>query len=111
MQRGTSSESTAEQRANPAPLTTKLAVGVARPQPLPNAYPAFCVSAQERYATSYDSVTALEEEHSQLNMKNVIGRDDSSVFLPKDEYTYLTLGALTSDSAPALKPLAGAAFS
>ena len=36
-------------------------------------------------------------------MKNVIRRDDSSVLLPKDEYTYLTLDAQTSNSAPALK--------
>ena len=36
-------------------------------------------------------------------MKNVIGRNGSSVLLPKDEDTYLTLEALTSDSAPALK--------
>ena len=49
-----------EQRANHAPGTTKPAVGVAHPQPLPNAYPAFRVPAQEGYATSYDAVAALE---------------------------------------------------
>ena len=64
-----------EQRANPVPRTTRPAIGVARLQSLPNAYPAFCVPAQEGYATSYDAVTALEEEHSQVNMKNVIWRD------------------------------------
>ena len=53
--------------------------------------------------TSYDVVAALKEKHSQLNMKNVIVRDGSSVLLPKNEYTYLTLDALTSDSTPALK--------
>ena len=96
---------TSEQLANPAPRTTKPAVGVAHPQPLPNAYPAFRVPAQEGYATSYDAVTALEEEYSHLNLKNVIGRDDSSVLLSKDEYTYLTQDAQTSVSAPALKQI------
>ena len=92
-----------EQRSNPAPRTTKPAVGVPRPQPLPNAYPAFYVLTQEGYAMSYNAIAALEEEHSQLNVKNVIGRDGRSVLLPKDVYTYLTLDALTSDSVPALK--------
>ena len=92
-----------EQRSNPAPRTTKPAVGVACPQPLPNAYPAFRVLAQEGYATSYDAAATLDIRHSQLNMKNVIGRDGISVLLPKDEYAYLTLDALTSDSTPALK--------
>ena len=87
-----------EQRSNPAPRTTRPAVGVARPQPLPNAYPAFRIPAQEGYATSYDAAAALEEEHSHLNMKNVIGPDGSSVLFPKNEYTYLTLDALTSCS-------------
>ena len=36
-----------EQHANPAPRTTRPAVGVARPQPLLNAYPAFNVPVQE----------------------------------------------------------------
>ena len=45
---------------------------MARPQPLPNACPFFRVPAQEGYATSCDAVAALEEEHSHLNMKNVI---------------------------------------
>ena len=53
-----------EQCFNPVPRTTKPAVGVVRSQPLPNAYPAFRVPAQERYATSYDAVAALEEKHS-----------------------------------------------
>ena len=48
-------------------------------------------------------MVALEEKHSQLNMKNVIGRNGSSVLLPKDENTCLTLDALTSNSAPVLK--------
>ncbi|MPC40424.1 RNA-directed DNA polymerase from mobile element jockey [Portunus trituberculatus] len=72
-------------------------VGVSRVQRSHAAFPAFRVPTQEGFGTSYDSVAALEEEHSHLHMQNVIWRDGDTVLLPQDEDTYNTLHAVASD--------------
>ena len=72
-------------------------MSVNRQAPLHNDFPAFRVHATEAIATSYDAVAALEEEHPELQMKNLIGKDDSSVLLPKNETTFSVHDKLASD--------------
>ena len=72
-------------------------MGVARPRPVPCVFPAFRVPAQEGFGTSYDAVAALEMEHPHLQMRNVIGRDGSSVLLPQNAETLATLDSLAAD--------------
>lgn len=48
----------------------------------------------EDFPTSYDAVAALEKEHPHLLMRNLIGKDNSSVLLPKNEATFNTLDQL-----------------
>lgn len=59
---------------------------------LQNAVFAFGVLVQQGYA-----VAVLEEEHLELMMRTVKSRDGSSVLVPKDEMSYLTLNTPASD--------------
>ena len=69
-------------------------MSVARQAPLENTYPAFRVPMSEDFPTSYDAVAALEKKHPHLLMRNLIGKDNSSVLLPKNEATFNTLDPL-----------------
>lgn len=85
-----------------APLRS-LTVGVSRHSQLLCAFPAFLVPIQEGFTTSYDAVAVLEEEHPTPRVRNVIGKDESSVLLPQDEATYEILNVIASDGLPTLK--------
>ena len=52
---------------------------------------------QETLATTYDAVATLEEEFLNLAMRSLVGKDGSSVLLPKDEATYNQLSAISSE--------------
>ena len=71
-------------------------MSVTRQAPLHTDFPVFRVHATETFPTSYDAVAVLEEEHPELLMRNLIGKDGNSV-LPKNETTFTTLDKLASD--------------
>lgn len=73
------------------------AVSVARQEPPPSEFPAFRVPEQEGFPTSYDAVAALETEFPQLRMRNIIGKDGSTVLLPTTEESFQTLAGLAAD--------------
>ena len=81
----------------PAQQPARPSVSVTRQAPLNTNYPAFRVPVTEEFPISYDAVAALEEEHPHLLMRNLIGKDNSSVLLPKDEATFITLDQLASE--------------
>ena len=81
----------------PAHQPARPSVSVTRQVPLNTNFPAFRVPITEDFPISYDAVAALEEEHPYLLKRNLIGRDNSSVLLPKDEATFITLDQLASE--------------
>lgn len=80
------------------------AVGMTRPPPLLNEFPVFWFSVQEGSTTSYDAVSALEEENPGLVIHSAKGRDGSSVLIPRDENSYQTLNALVALKLVKLNP-------
>lgn len=81
----------------------KPAVGVSRPPPTVSKFPAFRVPHQGAFPTSYDAVAALEQKHPALQMRNVPGRDGSSVLLPLSQETYEVLHVLASEEGAFLE--------
>ncbi len=53
--------------------------------------------------TSYDAVAAIEAAYTNLTMRNIIGKDGSSIFVPYNEETYRILEALATGQAPPWK--------
>lgn len=94
-------------RSSPPPVrrAARPSVNVSRPPRVDSDFPAFRVPEQEGYATSYDAVATLEQYHPDLRMKNIVGRDGSSVLLPLDEGTYNKLDSLANDQAALVKIL------
>lgn len=74
-------------------------VSVARPPPLLSPFPAFRVMPQEGFQTSYDAVAYLEDIVQGLKVRNLIGKDGSSVLVPLDESTFNTLNSMASDTS------------
>lgn len=66
-------------------------MGVTRTSPVTCNFPAFRVSVQQGFITSYDAVAALESEHRHLEVRSVIGKDGRSDPLLLSEETYATL--------------------
>ena len=73
-----------------------------RPPP-PSSFPAFRVPHQEGFATCYDAVVALERELPDLSVRNVVGKDASTVLVPLDEPSYQSLLAVAGDAAAQVK--------
>lgn len=85
-------------RPSPPPVrrASRTSVSVSRPPPVPSDFPAFRVPVQEGFATSYDAVANLEDLHPEIRMRNIPGRDGSSVLVPLTEESYNILDGLAS---------------
>lgn len=86
--------------SRPTPLRQAFlpSVSVARPPPPHSPFPAFRVMPQEGFPTSYDAVAFLEDSVQGLTMRNLVGKDGSSVLVPLDEKTYNTLNIMVTDN-------------